>query len=530
MEEKEDKKTSRSIRSGSHDVNDTSHSRGCCSMPGRRQFIARLGLAGGGAIAFNAAGSALAIDKGDNKPSMDRRLFGWSAGKVMPAPLLPGDTGDKPLIRVAFSRTRDEYYMGWPGAAYDTRASQALYTETLERAAARLGVVLDIEHEPLRDNQHSAGFLQKTSAVNADGALLVVMNLNDGWPMIQHFVDGRGNLPVVIFSPMGTQFTPHLQPFRQTPNCFLGSTEDVEWLGSALQMLKVVWQMDKTRIAAIHPTEERTEKLEPVGTTLVHMPLERFSDAWDATAGSAEAEAIARQYIENATDVVEPSGEEILEAARTYVANRRLMEETDCHAVTMDCLGLVTIKRTPPPCMAYLQLLNERTCGCCERDINAALSLMLSSYLFDKPAFLHNPTPNTVRNNYGGAHCTAPTLMDGFDKPGVPYLLRNHHESDWGVAPQVLLRENQPVTVMKFISPGRLMAATGTILYNIDTRPGDGKGGCRTSFQMAMDDVSDVRDIRGHHNVLVYGKYLHELRAWGQLAGVNTEHLTGGAL
>jgi hypothetical protein len=47
---------------------------------------------------------------------------------------------------------------------------------------------------------------------------------------------------------------------------------------------------------------------------------------------------------------------------------------------------------------------------------------------------------------------------------------------------------------------------------------------------MSMDDVSDVRDIRGHHNVLVYGKYMHVLRAWGQLAGVETEHITGGAL
>lgn len=548
---------------GLHNADDAPLTSGCCSSPGRRQFLMRLGLAGGAAFAVNAAGGALAMNapggvthmnvpgSGDavntaggklamdtagsanrvknlvRRPALDSNLFGRSTGKVMPAPLLPGDAGSKPVIRVGFSRAKDEYYMGWPGAAYDTKASQALYTQTLEKAASRLGVVLDIEHEPLRNNEYAGEFLQKTLSAGADGALLVVMNLNDGWPMVEHFVKGRGKLPVVIFSPLGTQFTTFLQPYRETPNCFLGSTEDIEWLDSALHLLKVVWQMDQTRIAAIWKTEERTEKLEPLGTTLVHMPLERFSDAYDATEGAEEAEAIARQYIENARDVVEPSRAEILEAARTYLANRRIMDESGCHAVTMDCLGLVTIKRTPPPCMAYMQLLNERTCGCCERDINAALSLMLSSYLFNKPAFLHNPTPNTVRNNYGGAHCTAPTLMDGFDGAGAQYILRNHHESDWGVAPQVLLRENQPATVMKFISPERLMAATGTILYNIDTRPDDGIGGCRTSFQMTMDDVADVRDIRGHHNVLVYGKYLNELRAWGQLAGVKVEHITG---
>ncbi len=522
------------------DVNDVPFSSGYCSSLGRRQFLMRLGLAGGAALAVRATGGAFAMNlKGDEnlmnnlvrQPALDSGLFSWSTGKVIPAPLLPGDGNEKPLIRVAFSRPQDEYYMGWPGAAYDTKASQALYTEILEKAAVRLGVNLDIQTEPLRNTECAETFLRETQAKNADGALITVMALHpNGWSAVEHFVKGRGKLPLVIFSPMGTQFTPTLQPYRETPNCFLGSTEDIEWLGSALHMLKVVWQMDQTRIAAIWKTEERTEKLAPLGTTLVHMHLERFSKIYDATEGAVEAEAIARNYVQNARDVVEPSRAEILEAARTYLANRRLMDETGCHAVTMDCLGLVTIKRTPPPCMAYMQLLNERTCGCCERDINAALSLMLSSYLLNKPAFLHNPTPNTVLNNYGGAHCTAPTLMDGFDRAGAQYILRNHHESDWGVAPQVLLRENQPATVMKFISPDRLMAATGTILHNIDTRPDDGIGGCRTSFQMAMDDVADVRDIRGHHNVLIYGKYRNELRAWGQLAGVKVEHITGGPL
>ena len=288
--------------------------------------------------------------------------------------------------------------------------------------------------------------------------------------------------------------------------------------------------MKNTRIAVIENNRVREQILNPLGTSLVQLPLERFAEAYDATKGSKEAEAIARKYMENAQEIVEPTKETIIDAARNYLANRRIMHESNCHAVTMDCLGMVEKKRTPPPCMAYMQLLNERTCGCCERDINAALSLMLSSYLFGKPGFMHNPTPNTVLNNYGGAHCVAPTLLDGFDGNESKYLLRTHHESDWGVAPQVLLRENQPATVMKFLSPDTLIAATGTILHNIDTRPGNGVGGCRTSFQMAMDNVPNVRDIRGHHNLLVYGKHTNELRAWGQLSGVNVEHITSGPL
>jgi hypothetical protein len=356
------------------------------------------------------------------------------------------------------------------------------------------------------------------------------MSLNDGWPMIHHFLGGRGSLPVIIYSPHGTQFTPRLRSLKDTPNCFLGATEDVNWLGSALLNLKVVWQLRQTRIAIIEDNRERESVIEPLGASLVQIPLARFAQAYDATNGSKEAEDIARRFIEKAREVIEPSRKDIVDAARTYVANRWIMEEANCHAVTMDCLGMVKIKRTPPPCMAYMQLLNERTCGCCERDVFAALSLMLSSYLFGKPGFMHNPAPNTILNHYAGAHCVAPTLLDGFEGNESKYLLRNHHESDWGVAPQVLLREEQPVTLMKFLENDLLMAATGKILHNIDTRPGNGIGGCRTSFTMKMDDVADVRDIRGHHNLLVYGNHINELRAWSQLAGVRLEHATGGVI
>ena len=491
--------------------------RGGCPLMGRRQFLTRAGLAGGAALALNTG------------------LFSLSTRKVMGAPVLPGAGDGQARIRAAFSRPQDEYYMGWPGAAYDTAASQARYTEILEESAGRRNIELEIVSAPLRNTEHAADFLQETEEQGFDGALLTVMALHpDGWSAVDDVLEHRAeprNLPTTVFAPQGVQFTPYLRARQDIPHSFIGATEDVEWLDSGLRLLNAVWQMAHTRLAVIQGTDEREEVVEPVGATLHYMPLDRFAEAYDATEGAEEAEAIARTYMENAEETLEPSEEEVLEAARTYLANRQIMEETGCHAVTMDCLGLVTQKRTPPPCMAYMQLLDEKTCGCCERDITSALSLMLSSYLCEKPAFLHNPTPNTVRNTYGGAHCTAPTLMDGFDEAPSSYILRNHHESDWGVAPQVLLREGQRATVMQFLGGfGSLMAATGSILHNIDTQPHDGVGGCRTAFQMEVDDVANVLDIRGHHNVLIYGDHLQDLRAWCRLAGVELEHLTGGAI
>lgn len=480
---------------------------------GRRQFLSRLTL---------AAGAAMALDMG---------LFHWSTRQVMAAPVLPGNGQAKPRIRAGFTRPdRDKYWMGWPGAAYDIAGSQKRYTEILTHAAAELGVTLDLESAPLTNAEAIDNFLAATHNDDLAGALLTVMSLNEGWTPLDHFLEHRPKgLPTVVFAPQGTQFTPFLRQRRDVPNCFIGSTHDIRWLGSGLRMLKARWQMAHSRLAVIRGDQEREERLEPVGTTLHHMPLQWFADAYAATASAPEVRDLAASYRENASQTVEPDWAELIEAARTYVANRQLMDRTGCHAVTMDCLGLVNRRQTPPPCMAYMQLLDEQTCGCCEADIFPAISLLLSSYLLGRPAFLHNPTPNTVNNTYGGAHCTAPTLLSGFDQPPEPYLLRNHHESDWGVAPQVILRTDHPATLLRFLSPGKFMAGTGVILRNINTQPHDGVGGCRTAFEMRMDDVKDVRDIRGHHNVLIYGRHLPTLFGWSQLAGIEMEPMVAPA-
>ncbi len=486
----------------------------CCSCEhyGRRAFLGRLGAAGG---------SALALKMG---------LFGAATAEVLGAARAAG-AGEKPVIRVAFSREDVEsYFMGWPGAAYDIAASQQRYIEIMKGAAERLGLALDITGEPLTTAEEGEAFAAETVEKEPLGALLVVTSLNTGWPAVQGFLENRGELPTLVFAPQGMQFTPHLQPYRTMPRVFVGTTQHVEWLETAMGMFQAMWRMKSTRMATIAGDEEREETLAPLGTVLHHMPLAYFAELYDGTADCAEAEEIAAAYTRGAEDIVEPDQAEILEAARTYVANRQLMEAKGCHAVTMDCLGLVTARRTPPPCMAYLQLMNEGTCGACERDVPAALSLLLSSYLLGKPAFLHNPSPNTVHNTYMGAHCTAPTKMDGFDAEESPYILRSHHESDLGVAPQVILREEQEVTLMKFINPGSLMAASGKILTNIETQPDDGVGGCRTAFEMTVDGVTDSRDIRGHHNVLIYGNHLPMLRAYCQFAGIEASHIAGGPM
>ena len=429
-----------------------------------------------------------------------------------------------PTVRAAFMHPRvEKYWMGWPGASYDIAGHQKLYTETLTKAAEKLSVTLEIIPEPITTLAEIDAFIEKLKTSPVDGVLLTCMDLNHGWDEIDTFVAKRGTIPTVIFSPMGTSFTGHLQKSSRAPGVFLGATQDIDWLTTGLKLFKANWQMKNTRFLVIagDKTEDRT--LEVVGTTLRHVPRSRFPEELKKVQDSEEAKTLAEWFTKEAKGVREPTKEDILNAAKTYVASRRLMAAENCQAITMDCLGLVGSRQIPcPPCMAWLKLLDEGMVGTCEADISAGLSQALTSYLGDRPGFMQDPAPNTVNNTLMGAHCTCPTKLDGFDKPHEPFILRSHSESAIGVSPQVLWRLGQKVTLMKFEGPGSIILGTGKVVANIDTPPA---GGCRTSVEVACDDIPDSRDVKGFHQLFLYGDLSSQFKAYGQLFGIKVVHI-----
>ncbi len=534
-------------RSGykSQDINDKHSSSGCCSSSGRREFLARIGLAGGAALAFSATGGVLATGRVNSVPGkitagnvtpVAGSPLSHRISKVQGLPPVPGTGNNKPLVCVGFSRSAPGEYMetGWPGREYDSDASQALYTETLRRSAADMGVNLDVLDARIGNDEEADLFLARAIARKADGIVLINMEAQTyGMQGLNRVLEKRGDLdlPVLGFIPHGTLHSnpDKYQPFRDSKYCFLAGSSDADWLAEGLRILKARWLMANTRLAVVTGDQSREEVLgAPLKTTLCYVPMQRYLELEKETEGAPQVTEIAGLYRNTAAGILEPVGEELIQAARAYVANRRLLAETGCHGVATNCFRPVTTRQMIPPCLAFMQLLDEGSVGVCEADVYPGLTQLLSRYLLDRPGFLHNPIFDTTRNLYAGGHCTAPTQMAGFDKSPERYILRSHHEAGFGAVPQVLFREEQPATLWRFLSPGSLMIATGVILHNIDTHPDDGRGGCRTSFVMAMDDVRDVRDIRGHHKILTYGRHLHTVKAWASLSGVEVEHITGG--
>jgi len=433
----------------------------------------------------------------------------------------------KPLVRAVFARPKvDRYWMGWPGAAYDIKARQADYTKILKNAAQKFGVELDVRSEPLDSDNAVSAYLEQLKKQPPDGLVVTCMCLHYGtsgsWPHVNTIAKNRGKVPTIVFSPMGTSFTGHLQETRNIDGVFAAATQDIGWLEFGIRMLKTISEMKNTRICIVAGDKTADRKLDVIGTTLHYIPTKRFLDEFEKVRESDEVRAMADYYTRNAKKIVEPTKQDILNAAKNYIVCRQLMATESCQGFSMDCLGPISRRLIQPPCMAFSRLRDEGGLGTCEADWNAAISTRLTNLLFDRPGFMQDPAPNTVNNTLMGAHCTCATRLDGFDKPPEPFILRSHSESDIGVAMQVFWRQGQKVTIMKFQGPESIILGTGRVLRNIETPPA---GGCRTSVELELDDVADSRDTKGFHQLFIYGNLELPFKAYCQLAGINVVHI-----
>ncbi|MBM3889275.1 MAG: hypothetical protein FJ388_09140 [Verrucomicrobia bacterium] len=126
---------------------------------------------------------------------------------------------------------------------------------------------------------------------------------------------------------------------------------------------------------------------------------------------------------------------------------------------------------------------------------------------------------NTERNLYFGSHCTCPSRMRGRAAPPEPFILRNHAEAGWGCVPQVLFTKGQEVTMALYLSGPKpqMLLYTGKV---VECPPCPPAGGCRTNIEMTINEVRDVCDVKGMHQIIFYGNHAKQLRAFCQLHGI----------
>jgi hypothetical protein len=470
----------------------------CCSMS-RRCFLAAVGTAAAGA-ALVTAGGRTAFAAGDLNEHIDIASF-------RPRP--------KVRIKSVVARVHPPYWLGWPGTSYDLEGHRKEYARQFGESAKRVGVELEDVGDPLESNEAVETFCKALEAEKPDAVLVSLQHL-DSWRWADRIA--KVGVPTIIFSPVGTCFTGHVIEISRRPAVYVIASLETPAMDQAFRIVRAKRQFEETRLLVVAGEERKESALDRLGAKVRYIPRSTLHELFARMPENEETHEVARTMFKHAKKVVEPSRQDGLNAARSYQTAKRLMKDEEANAITTDCLGMVSQKVVPtPPCMAASMFQDSGVTYGCEADVFGAMSLMLTSYLFDQPGYMNDPVPETVKNLLIAAHCVSGTKIRGFNQDHDPFILRSHSESSIGVSVQMLWPVGEPVTLVRFSNPNELILDTGTVMGNVDTPPA---GGCRTSVEIAMDRIEDARDVLGFHQVVFWGNHRRDVQNFCQMYGI----------
>ena len=480
-----------------------SHGSDCLSRRECLKMISAAAAGLAGAPGLMAASNLAEGAEPDWKEAID-------AGALVPHP--------KVRLLAAVLRQPLPYWLGWPGTAYDVEKHSKEYLRLTGESAQKLGIDAAIEEKPVQDEAGFVALLNRAKAEKPDG-LLVILQHMACWGWAERLSKEAG-VPLIVFSPIGTSFTGHVIGISRRPGVYVVSSLEWPAVEAGFRMIRAKRMFEESRILWIHSNQRNETVLDKLGTKVRAIPRDTFNKYYDKAPVTGEVRALAAEIRKNAEKVVEPSETDLHNSMRVYITAKRLLADEKATALSMDCLGMVASKLVPtPPCGAWMMMQDQGITAGCEADLFGATSLMLTSFLLGRPGYMNDPVAETAKNLLIASHCVCGTKLDGFDKPASPYVLRSHSESNIGVSVQTLWPVGKDVTLVRFTGPGEVIVDTGKLVSNVDTPPA---GGCRTSTEIAMDDVEDARDVIGFHQVVTLGNHKREVKSFCQLYGIRT--------
>lgn len=244
------------------------------------------------------------------------------------------------------------------------------------------------------------------------------------------------------------------------------------------------------------------------GPEVVDVPLTELRAAMDA-ARPEEVKALQEDFRQGASEIREPSEQDLGMAARVAAGMKRVIQDHRLDACTVRCFDLVLDLKTTG-CLALSLLLDAGVVAGCEGDLPAALTMLWMQETSGRTPFMANPQDvDPAANALWLAHCTiARRLLKR-------YSLRSHFESSLGVGIQGELEPGD--CTLARIGGGDLRGlflSEAALLEN-----GQSELRCRTQVRLKLD--ASVGDLltrpMGNHHVLVPGRWGRELRAYHDL-------------
>ncbi len=245
---------------------------------------------------------------------------------------------------------------------------------------------------------------------------------------------------------------------------------------------------------------DRDYLLEHFGVETLDIDLKRLIDGINAVP-QTDAVKVAQAIVKKANAVKEPSCADMVEAAKAYLAIKKICQEERLDAMTIRCFDIVNTCGTTS-CLALALLNDEGIVAGCEGDMQTLMSMLLAKRLCGEEAFMANPS-NLTQHSSMLAHCTIPlTMCDDIS-------IRSHFESGIGVAIQGTL----PLTDYTIFKWGgaKLDRYFVTEAQAVEMPYSDHF--CRTQITLNVDlRPYLLKHSIGNHHVIIKGRHEKAIR------------------
>jgi hypothetical protein len=284
--------------------------------------------------------------------------------------------------------------------------------------------------------------------------------------------------------------------------------------------------------------EVYSRHLKETGPEIVHASLLEVTDEIGQVRESAAAD-VADMWMDKAREVRETNREEILKAARLYLAMESVMGKHGATGIAIRSL-VPWAKRVTDvtPCLANTELNKRSKVGVCEGLVNSAITELFGFHVVGRPSFVGDVVGiDRVNDTVTFAHCQCPINPHGTDR--VPYIIRSHalqggnemlpHDypetgPSLSAAVQIELPTDEAVTATKLsIYDRQIAVSTGMSVSGHAFYRGFDNILCRSKLVMKTDSAAfeskyDTVTFGVHRNI-IYGDHLQTLKDLGKLMG-----------
>ena len=244
------------------------------------------------------------------------------------------------------------------------------------------------------------------------------------------------------------------------------------------------------------------------GIETVDINLQRIIDGIKEIP-QTEAEKVAQDMVKRAKAVKEPTFADMAEAAKAYLAIKRICQEEQLDAMTIRCFDIVKACSTTS-CLALALLNDEGIVAGCEGDMQTLLSMLLAKRLCGETAFMANPSQLTDSSSML-AHCTIPLTM--CDET----IIRTHFESGIGVAIQGLL----PLTDYTLFKWGGPKLDRYFVIEAQAVEMPYSNHFCRTQITLNVNlKPYLLQHSIGNHHVIIRGRHAETIRKFMHMHGI----------